>query len=132
MAKSQIDFARAAVLMDVVQKVAGVAPAYSAISSAAMNELKEMNDVASEEHAELGRLRLKAEQEEAARLTQQAQDQADEQAKHDAKQKAIEDARNRQPVKPINVKPGEPDELEETKQRLAAQDSEINDEVRRI
>lgn len=113
MTKSKIDFERAAALMDVVQKVAGVAPSYSALSSAAMNELKEMNDIAAEEAAELGRQRLKAEQEEAAKLTAQMQDEADRQAKHDADQKAIADAKSRQPVKPISVKSGEPNELEE-------------------
>lgn len=117
MAKSNIDFGRAATLMDVVQKVASVVPAYTALSSAAMNELKEMQDVALEEQMELGRQRLKAEQEEAARITEHNQAAADEQAKAEAKQKAIADARNRNPVKPINVKPGEPDELEALKQR---------------
>lgn len=117
MAKSEIDFDRAAVLLDVVQKVAGVAPQYMAISSAAMNELKEMQDIASEEHAELGRKRLQAEQEEAARLTQEAQDEANRQAKFEANQKTIADTNARQNVKPINVTPGEPNELEEIKGR---------------
>lgn len=117
MAKSKIDFERVAMLLDVVQKVASVAPQYMAISSAAMNEVKEMQDVAAEEAAELGRQRLKAEQEEAARITEHNQKAADEQVDAEAKQKAIVDAKNRNPAKPINVKPGEPDELEAIKQQ---------------
>lgn len=117
MAKSEIDFDRAAVLLNVVEKVAGVVPQYMAISSAAMNELKEMQDIASEEHAELGRQRLQAEQEEAARLTQEAQAQADKQIEFEAKQREIAEAKAKQSVKPINVTPGEPHELEEIKGR---------------
>lgn len=107
---SKIDFARASLLLDVVQKQASAAPQYMAIGSSAMNELKEMQDAASEEHAELGRQRLKAEQEEAARLTRQAQEQTDK------------------PVKPINVKPGEPNELEEIK----SHEPPLDNEVRRV
>lgn len=122
MARSKINFEHAAMLLDVVQKVASVAPQYTALSSAAMNELKEMQDVAAQEQVELGRQRLKAEQEEAARIDAHNQKAADEQAAAEAKQKAIADAKNRNPVKPINVKPGEPDELEALKQRSAEPD----------
>lgn len=59
---SRIDFERAAILMDVVAKVAHVGPAYLALSGAAMNELKEMNDVALAEQKALGEERLKNEQ----------------------------------------------------------------------
>lgn len=58
-----IDFTRAATLMDVVQKVATVAPAYTALLGVAMGELKEYNDTAQEYLNELGRQRLKEEQE---------------------------------------------------------------------
>ena len=63
-----IDFERAANLMDVVQKVASVAPAYTAISSVAMMELKEYNEAAQAYLNELGKQRLEAEQEAAAEL----------------------------------------------------------------
>lgn len=128
MERSKIDFERAAALMDVVQKVANVVPTFTALSGAAMTELKEMNDVAQKEANELGARRLKEEQERAAVLNAKAQDEADRQARQDAHEKAIDN--NRQPVKPINVKPGEPNELAETENRLAAQHSEP--EPRRI
>lgn len=58
-----IDFEHAANLMDVVQKVASVAPAYTALSGVAMMELKEYNEAAQAYLNELGRQRLEAEQE---------------------------------------------------------------------
>lgn len=79
-----IDFGRAAELMDVVQKVASVTPAYTALSSAALAELKEMNDEAQEALNDLGKRRLKAEQEAAIRLSEHNQASAEEQAKIDA------------------------------------------------
>lgn len=66
-----INFERAANLLDVVQKVATIAPAYTALSSVAMGELKEYNETAQEYLNELGRERLMAEQEAAAELEQE-------------------------------------------------------------
>lgn len=126
MPKIDIDFARAAALMDVVQKVASVVPSYTPLSSVALNELKEMNDRAAEIIAELGRERLRKEQEEAAKLTEANQKAADEEARIAAEQKA------RPVVKPINVMPGEPDELPQAKERLKAQEPEVHAEPRRI
>lgn len=65
-----IDFERAANLMDVVQKVASVAPAYTALSGVAMGELKKYNETAQEYLNELGKERLAAEQEAAAEAEQ--------------------------------------------------------------
>lgn len=61
-----IDFERAANLMDVVQKVAVVAPTYMALSGVAMMELKEYNEAAQEYLNEIAQQRLEAEQEAAA------------------------------------------------------------------
>lgn len=71
-----IDFERAAVLMDVVQKVATVAPAYTALSGVAMGELKEYNDVAQQYLNELGRQRLAEEQAAAAKINAEAEKQS--------------------------------------------------------
>lgn len=103
---SKIDFGRAAVLMDVVQKVAGVSPAYMALSGAAMNELKEMNDVAIAEQRELGQRRLREEQEAAAKINEHNRIEAEKQAKIDAEIAERTAASNA--VKPITVVPGEP------------------------
>lgn len=72
-----IDFANAATLMDVVQKVASVSPAYMALSGVAMMELKEMNEEAQAYLNELGAERLKAEQDAAAKLNAESQAQAE-------------------------------------------------------
>lgn len=72
-----IDFEHASALMDVVQKVASVSPAYMALSGVAMMELKEMNVVAQDYLNELGKERLKAEQDAAAKLNADAQAQAE-------------------------------------------------------
>lgn len=71
-----LDFERAATLMDVVQKVAAIAPAYMAISSLAMVELKEMNIEAQQYLDDLGKERLAKEQEAAARLNRQSLEEA--------------------------------------------------------
>lgn len=95
---------RAATLLDVVQKVASVAPSYTALSSIAMMELKEMNDDAQVRINEIGAERLKQEQEAAAELNRQNQEAAKEQARIDAERKAQQDTA----PKPITVMPGEP------------------------
>lgn len=69
-----INFERAANLMDVVQKVATVAPTYTALSSVAMMELKEYNEAAQAYLNELGQQRLEAEQEAAATLKAQSEE----------------------------------------------------------
>lgn len=61
---------RASMLLDVVQKIASVVPAYTALSSVAMMELKEMNESAQQHINELGQKRLREEQEAAAELEQ--------------------------------------------------------------
>lgn len=96
---------RAAMLLDVVQKVASVAPAYTALSSIAMAELKEMNEDAQQHLNELGQQRLKAEQEAAAELNRRNQEAADEQARIDAEIAGRTIASRTQP---ITVMPGEP------------------------
>lgn len=57
-----INFDRANTLLDVVQKVASIAPTYTALSSVAMMELKAMNDEAQKQLDDLGQKRLEAEQ----------------------------------------------------------------------
>lgn len=94
---------RAAMLLDIVQKVASVAPAYTALSSIAMAELKEMNQSAQEHLNKLGQQRLAAEQEAAAELSRQNAKAAKEQAEIDARNAE----RNAQP-RPITIMPGEP------------------------
>lgn len=71
-----IDFERAAVLMDVVQKQATVVPRYMALSSVALAELNEMNDIAQHYLDDLAQERLKAEQDVAAQ--REAERQASE------------------------------------------------------
>lgn len=95
---------RAGTLMDIVQKVASVAPAYTALASIAMMELKEMNDAAQKEIDAIGAERLRKEQEAAAELNRQNQEAAKEQARIDAERKAQQDTA----PKPITVMPGEP------------------------
>lgn len=110
-----IDFTRAAMLLDIVQKVATTAPGYMALSSAAMIELKKMNDTADAFHIELGKQRLADEQAEAAARTKAAQDQADADA---AAQGDLAPK-----LKPIQVVPGQPNELAEIKAREESVDS---------
>lgn len=98
-----INFERAAMLMDVVQKVASVAPAYTALSGVAMGELKKMNDEAQEHLNELGRQRLKEEQAAAARLAEHNRKATEEQVAQDAKAQQAA-----QVPKPIAIMPGEP------------------------
>lgn len=101
-----IDFEHAATLMDVVQKVASVAPAYMAISSVAMAELKEMNEEAQAYLNQLGQERLQAEQEAAAELNRQNLEAAKENERAEAEIAKRTAASNA--VKPITVMPGEP------------------------
>lgn len=96
-----IDFTRAIELMDTVQKQASVAPQCMAIGSLAMMELKEMNEEAQESLNELGRQRLKAEQDAAAELNAKAQADAEEQARIDAERAAT-------PPQIPSIMPGEP------------------------
>lgn len=74
--KVDINFERAALLMDAVQKQAHVAPAFTALSGVAMAELKEYNDVAQQYLNELGRQRLAEEQAAAARINAEAERQS--------------------------------------------------------
>lgn len=101
-----INFERAATLMDVVQKVAGVAPAYTALSSLAMMELKEMNVEAQGHIDALGQKRLREEQETAARLNEHNRIAAEKQAKID--QEIADRTAASNAAKPITVMPGEP------------------------
>lgn len=78
-----IDFARAAELMDVVQKVASVAPAYTALSGVAMAELKEYNETATKYLDDLGQRRLKEEQDAAAKIAEHNRIETEKQAKVD-------------------------------------------------
>lgn len=100
-----IDFDRVAKLLDAVQKQASVAPQYMAISSLAMMEIKEINEQAQEYLNDLGKERLRIEQEAAAELNRQNQEAADKQAKID-REIAERTAASR--VAPITVMPGEP------------------------
>lgn len=97
---------RAGMLLDVVQKVASVAPAYTALSSVAMAELKEMNTEAQRQLDELGQRRLREEQETAAALNEHNRRAAERQAEVDAEIAARTAASNA--AKPITVMPGEP------------------------
>lgn len=106
-----IDFDYASKLLDVVQKVATVAPAYLALSSVAMMELKEMNEEANAFLKDLSQQRLKEEQDAAAKIN--AHNQASLQADAENNEKV------RAPVvKPVTVMPGEPNEVPEIQQRL--------------
>lgn len=99
-----IDYVHAASLLDVVQKVATVSPAYLALSSVAMMELKEMNEEANAFLKDLGQQRLKEEQAAAAKINEH-------------NRLALEaDADNSQKVRtpvaqPKTVMPGQPDDL---------------------
>lgn len=104
-----IDFGRAAALMDVVQKVANVAPTYTSLSGVAMMELKEMNEQAMEFLSELGRQRLAAEQQAAADLNAKNQAAMEESNRINAEIAERTAASN--VAKPIQVMPGEPDPL---------------------
>lgn len=76
MDKPEIDFARASALMDVVQKVATIAPKYMNLSSMAMAELKAMDEEAKAwNDAEAERIKAEA---EAQRQTEIEAAQAEE------------------------------------------------------
>lgn len=111
-----IDFGRIAMLMDVVAKVSTVAPMNTSISSAAMAELKDINEELAQRAAKAGAEKLKEDQARAAKLTQENQRRADEEAAE------AERLKSRPQMKPINVMPGEPNELAEAEARLKAQD----------
>lgn len=66
-----IDFERVAMLLNVVQKQASVAPQYMAISAIAMSEIKEMNEEAQAHLNQLAKDRQEAEQEAAIELERQ-------------------------------------------------------------
>lgn len=100
---------RAATLLDVVQKIASVAPAYTAISSIAMMELKGMNEDAQRHLNVIAQQRLRAEQEAAAELNRQNQEAADRQAEIDRENAERTAASNA--VKPIQVLPGQPNPM---------------------
>lgn len=126
-----IDFERVAMLLSVVKDCAGVGPQLMSISSAAMHELVDMNKDLSERQTEAGKKRIADEQARAAQITAKAQEDADRAAEFEANQKTLAS----RPVKPINVKPGEPNELEETEKRLAAahpSNTDENIDVRRV
>lgn len=119
-----IDFGRLSMLMDVISKVTTICPHDTYILSAAQDEIKEVNAKLNDRITEARKNRLAKDQAEAAKLTQQAQEEVNRQAEFEAKQAATADVKAKQFVKPINVKPGEPNELDEAKQRLAAQNSD--------
>lgn len=100
-----IDFARAAILMDVVQKQTTVVPRYMALSSVALGELNDMNDIAQQYLNDLGQERLKAEQEAAAELNRRNLEAAQEHERANA-EIAKRTAASR--TQPITVMPGEP------------------------
>lgn len=127
-----IDFGRLSMLMDVISKVTTICPHDTYILSAAQDEIKEANTKLNDRITEARKNRLAKDQAEAAKLTQQAQEEVNRQAEFEVKQAAIADAKAKQSVKPINVKPGEPNELDEIKNRLRAQDTETNENTRRI
>lgn len=106
---------RAGMLLDVVQKVASVAPAYTAISSMAMAELKEMNEDSQRQLNELGRRRLEAEQEAAAELDRKNQEAMEEQTRTSAEIAERTAASNA--IKPIQVMPGEPNPMVDINKR---------------
>lgn len=100
------DFDRASKLLDVVQKQASVAPQYMAISSIAMMEVKEMNEQAQAILDEIGKKRLREEQEAAARLNEHNRIAAEKQAKID--QEIADRTAASNAAKPVTVMPGEP------------------------
>lgn len=100
-----IDFARAAELMDVVQKVATVAPAYTALSSVAMAELKEYNETAMKYLNDLGQQRLKEEQAAAAKIADHNPASLEKQAATD---KEVADRTAASRLAPPTIMPGQP------------------------
>jgi len=91
---STVDFARAAALMDVVQKASSVCPQYTSLSSEAMAELKEMNDLAlkegKERHAQVAKVEADNAAIEARRVhEEQAKIAAEDKARADAAAKVI-------------------------------------------
>lgn len=115
MADIDLDFERAATLLDVVQKVASIVPAYTALSGVAMGELRKYNDTAQEYLNELGRERLKAEQEAAAELNRQ--NQAEAVAREKAEAEIAERTRRSNAIQPILVMPGEPNPMVDINKR---------------
>lgn len=110
-----IDFDRVAVLLGVVKDCAGVGPQLMSISSAAMHELVDVNKELSDRQTNAGKQKLADDQARAAELSVKAQEDADKAVEFEANQKALA----ARPVKPINVKPGEPNELADAEKRLA-------------
>lgn len=68
MDKPDIDYGRIATLLDVVQKIATIAPRHTYISGMAMDEINALNDEAKEWVVEEGKQKLAREQEAAARI----------------------------------------------------------------
>lgn len=68
MDKPDIDYGRIATLLDVVQKIATIAPKHTYISGMAMDEINALNDEAKEWVVEEGKRKLAEEQEAAARI----------------------------------------------------------------
>ncbi len=100
---SKIDFARVQTLMDVVHQVTVVAPRCTAILAAAMDELNALNDIAQKEREEIGKQRLAAEQEAAARLNEETREREEkERMANEAKPKPVP------PTPQFTVRPGEP------------------------
>lgn len=100
---------RASTLLDIVQKIASIAPTYTAISSIAMMELKEMNEDAQKHLNKIADQRLRNEQQAAAELNRKNQEAANRQAEIDreiAERTAASNA-----VQPIQVLPGEPNPM---------------------
>lgn len=106
---------RAGALLDVVQKIASVAPAYTAISSMAMMELKEMNEDAQRHLNDIAQQRMQAEQEAAAELNRKNQEAMEEQTRSSAE--IAERTRASNAIKPITVMPGEPNPMVDINKR---------------
>lgn len=115
-----IDYAHASNLMDVVQKVAHVTPAYLALSSVAMMELKEMNEEANAFLKVVAQQQLKKDQDAAAKINEQNQAQA--KADADNAQKIATPV-----VQPVTVVPGQPNEVPAIQQRREDTNAEGGD-----
>lgn len=103
---TDIDYARANVLMELVHNVATIAPRQTALLGLAMEELNAMHETAVGILRERGEAKLKEEQDAAARINEANREKAEAEAKAEAdRQPKVILATN---FTPVTASPGQP------------------------
>lgn len=120
--RPDIDFGRAAVLMDTVHKITTVAPRHTALLGMAMEELNEMQGRAAEYLHIKGQEDLAASRDAAAKLNAQNALEAEKQEREQAiiRDRTYKAQTQAGDLKPITVMPGEPNPIPEIEARQEA------------